>query len=444
MNTNIGSGVVDLTTNQDIGGQKNFADTLTQGNLSFNDNVTGFSGTVSTNNILTPSPVIGGWEYMAVTTASVQTITYTGSQSINIYFIAISGGAGGGSGNIRNTATFSLNGGKGGGGGSGQAQLGILTLITGDTLTLTVGAAGIGTTSVNTGGSGGITSIVQTRGVTTLVTVTCAASNGGRFAGAGVPNINGGGGAGGAGAGGSPVGGANGASSPSTANNGTAGTANTFTASGGGGGNGVGGSISGAGGSFISTMADNKSYTITGGSGGGIANGNSNYGSGGLGGIGTSNTTYGSGQNGIAGFGGAIMLYYTLSNFKATISGIFMRPRGLALATPVLAYNTVTNEVSYNTSSIKYKKNVIDLTEDTVAVYKLRAREYDAKSDDKHYIGYIAEEVNECSTNFSWKNSDGTPEGLEWFNILIYSIEELKKVRAKCFELEARILALEN
>jgi len=37
--------------------------------------------------------------------------------------------------------------------------------------------------------------------------------------------------------------------------------------------------------------------------------------------------------------------------------------------------------------------------------------------------------LNDIDTHFTWKNPDGTPEGIEWFNLLIYSIEEIKKLK---------------
>jgi len=53
------------------------------------------------------------------------------------------------------------------------------------------------------------------------------------------------------------------------------------------------------------------------------------------------------------------------------------------------------------------------------------------------FIGYIAEELNEVDTHFTWKNPDGTPEGIEWFNLLIYAIEEIKKLRTELDLLKA-------
>jgi hypothetical protein len=102
-----------------------------------------------------------------------------------------------------------------------------------------------------------------------------------------------------------------------------------------------------------------------------------------------------------------------------------------------MVYNTATDEITYNTSSIKYKKNVIDLQEDTSVIYNIRAREYDAKDNGKHFIGYIAEELNDVDTHFTWKNSDGTPEGIEWFNLLIYTIEEMKKLKNENIKLNS-------
>jgi hypothetical protein len=128
-----------------------------------------------------------------------------------------------------------------------------------------------------------------------------------------------------------------------------------------------------------------------------------------------------------------------------TANAFYVRPvRGVASSTPVVVYNTVTSELTYNTSSIKYKKNVIDLTEDTSVIYKIRAREYDSKDENKHFLGYIAEELNECSTHFTWKNPDGSPEGIEWFNLLLFAIEELKKQRNQIQNLQERNKILEQ
>ena len=141
----------------------------------------------------------------------------------------------------------------------------------------------------------------------------------------------------------------------------------------------------------------------------------------------------------------SILLNASGVNINTTVPGCHINPiRGAASATPVIVYNTVSSELTYNTSSIKYKKNVIDLREDTTKLYNVRAREYDTKDENKHYIGYIAEELNDIDTYFTWKNPDGTPEGIEWFNLLIYTIEEVKKLKQQNIELINRVEQLEQ
>jgi len=110
-------------------------------------------------------------------------------------------------------------------------------------------------------------------------------------------------------------------------------------------------------------------------------------------------------------------------------SALYINPiRAYASSTPVLAYNITTKEVTYNSSSIKYKKNVIDLTGNSENLYKLRVREYDWKSCGTHYVGLIAEEAYEADPNFTWSN-DGEACGIDWNNILLYAVEEIKKLK---------------
>jgi hypothetical protein len=150
---------------------------------------------------------------------------------------------------------------------------------------------------------------------------------------------------------------------------------------------------------------------------------------------------------GVAGLAQSSILINALATSMVgpTAYSCYVRPiRGTAASSPVLTYNTTNFEVCYNTSSIKYKKNVIDLTQDTSKILSVRAREYDSIDNDIHHIGYIAEELNDIDSWFTWKNTDNTPGGIEWFNMLIYTIEEMKKIDLEIIELTNRIAILEN
>ena len=87
-------------------------------------NIPSVSGTIQMNLSFTtianePSiyPVAGGYTVATITSASNASITFSNSNSLNLYFLAVGGGGGGGS-NLGNISGNTLNGDGGGGGGS--------------------------------------------------------------------------------------------------------------------------------------------------------------------------------------------------------------------------------------------------------------------------------------------------------------------------------------
>jgi len=87
-------------------------------------------------------------------------------------------------------------------------------------------------------------------------------------------------------------------------------------------------------------------------------------------------------------------------------------------------------EVRYNSSSRKYKTEIIDLPYNTETIYNVKPRQFLSTIDLKTYIGFVAEELEEVDTHFAWKDDSGSPESVEWFNMLIYVISELKKQKS--------------
>ena len=136
---------------------------------------------------------------------------------------------------------------------------------------------------------------------------------------------------------------------------------------------------------------------------------------------------------------GTIVLNATGSPFSPLTTGaFFVSPvRGIASSTPVMVYDTAAKEITYNTSTRRIKKNIIDLTANTAHVYDIRPVEYDAIADGRHFVGLIAEEAYEADPNFAWL-MDEQPQGIEWFNILVYTVAELKKLRDRVAELESK------
>lgn len=109
--------------------------------------------------------------------------------------------------------------------------------------------------------------------------------------------------------------------------------------------------------------------------------------------------------------------------------------------------NTDSNNMKRFTSSLRYKKNISDLSLDTSKIFDLRPVEYDEKVEGIHRIGLIAEEVaeifpllvqytSEAAVDPEKKKKKGTPEGdvlvpdgVQYALLPVIMLTELKKLR---------------
>ena len=118
-------------------------------------------------------------------------------------------------------------------------------------------------------------------------------------------------------------------------------------------------------------------------------------------------------------------------------------------------YIATDASVQRSTSSLKYKKNVVDARYGLADVLKLRAVNYQSKNDfdgDKLFGGLIAEEVEEAGLiEFVQYASDGTPDALAYGQMVAMAfkaIQELKSINDTQAEtinaLTTRIEALEK
>jgi len=92
------------------------------------------------------------------------------------------------------------------------------------------------------------------------------------------------------------------------------------------------------------------------------------------------------------------------------------------------------------TSSLKYKRDVQDSTHGLADVLKLRAVTYKGKNEvdgEKVYGGLIAEEVHEAGlTQFVQYAQDGTPDALNYGNMVSLFVNAIKELTARIEELE--------
>jgi hypothetical protein len=101
-----------------------------------------------------------------------------------------------------------------------------------------------------------------------------------------------------------------------------------------------------------------------------------------------------------------------------------------------------------STSSLKYKTDIQDATFGIADVLKLRAVTYKGKGTfdgDKEFAGLIAEEVhNSGLTQFVQYADDGSPDALNYGNMVSLCIKAIQEQQALITQLTARITALEG
>ena len=99
-----------------------------------------------------------------------------------------------------------------------------------------------------------------------------------------------------------------------------------------------------------------------------------------------------------------------------------------------------------STSSLKYKTNVQDATHGLTELLTLRSVTYEGKTDgDKVFGGLIAEEVHEAGlTEFVQYAEDGSPDALNYGNMVSLCIKAIQQQQALIQTLTDRITALEQ
>jgi hypothetical protein len=292
---------VTLPGSASVGDQIIFVDyarTWNTNNVTINQNSLNFQGYSTPNPVYDTNGQTVNIVYSGATQGwipvSDDDVTYETDPSYSIDFLVVAGGGGGGAD-------------RAGGGGAGGYRTSTQSVLSGTTITVTVGNGGGGGTGgpgSYTRGTTGSNSSISGTGLTTIT----SAGGGGGGTGNNAPNENGlSGGSGGGSVDGAAVGSGNTPStSPSQGNDGGTGAAGPSYGAGGGGGAGaVGGNgtgtVGGAGGAGTASSITGSPVTRGGGGGGGSLGGT--VGAGGTGG-GGSGSPNGNGDAGTANTGG--------------------------------------------------------------------------------------------------------------------------------------------
>ena len=126
-------------------------------------------------------------------------------------------------------------------------------------------------------------------------------------------------------------------------------------------------------------------------------------------------------------------------------SGFYIS-NGLATGagTNAVKFNTSTKQLTYDTSSARYKNNIRDSIYGLDHVMQMRSAQFEYKDTGNSDVGLIAEEMQPIIPELVGLNEEGLADSVSYdrmVSVLVKAIQELKSINDS---LTARIVALES
>jgi hypothetical protein len=156
--------------------------------------------------------------------------------------------------------------------------------------------------------------------------------------------------------------------------------------------------------------------------------------------LGNSNTTYSFITQNLA----SNNTFYVRDDGLINTGGVSASPYNLTTASAANLFVQSDGSLLRSTSSLKYKTDVENATHGLAEVLTLRPVIYKGKTDgDKVYGGLIAEEVDAAGlTEFVvYRDDDGTPDALNYGNMVALAFKAIQELNAKVTALEAKLEA---
>lgn len=110
-----------------------------------------------------------------------------------------------------------------------------------------------------------------------------------------------------------------------------------------------------------------------------------------------------------------------------TSGHLFLPSLNTGAGTYALKWNTGTGEITYDTSSRRFKKNIRNSPYGIAAVVKMKSRMFEYKSTGNTDIGFIAEELNPVIPELVVKDSEGIPEGVVYDRLISVAIKAIQE-----------------
>jgi hypothetical protein len=126
-------------------------------------------------------------------------------------------------------------------------------------------------------------------------------------------------------------------------------------------------------------------------------------------------------------------------------NGTFMTKFNSGAGSYALKYNTSTGQLTYDTSSARYKNNIRDSIYGLSHVMQIRSTQFEYKDDGRSDVGFIAEEMVEVVPEVVAIDKEGRPDAVSYdrlVSVCVKAIQELKTIvdaqAAEIAELKAK------
>ena len=105
-----------------------------------------------------------------------------------------------------------------------------------------------------------------------------------------------------------------------------------------------------------------------------------------------------------------------------------------------LVIDGTTGEIKKQTSSMRFKANIQDFSDDWTKILELQPKEFDYIDSGDHSIGYIAEELHELGLNNLLEyDKEGKPYSIHFDRLTLYLLEVVKQQQKTIEELQQKI-----
>jgi Chaperone of endosialidase len=112
--------------------------------------------------------------------------------------------------------------------------------------------------------------------------------------------------------------------------------------------------------------------------------------------------------------------------------------------TNAVKFSTSTGQITYDTSSARYKDNIRDSIYGLSHVMQMRSTQFEYKDDKRSDVGLIAEELYPIIPELVGKNKDGEPDSVSYDRMVSVLVKAIQEQQAIIQTLTARIEALES